>query len=292
MDDIKLRSFLAVADTGSINKAAELLDIAPVSVKRQLDAIEAEVSSTLLIRTPHGTILTESGKQYYNFAKETLNHFSILKKRIVCCSSHVKQVLTVCSSSNYSSVDLEALSISFMKEHPNVSILFLPSDRITWAENVLTGKADCATSNQGYFDSLHTDKLLYHPVFATDYVAVMSDTHPLSSQKKLTMEQLSHEKLYFNHHLMNIFYAMTQQHGIRTEHINASPSSSLVFNICTERSIFITLSPLHTQYSSLVSINIDAPPLECGLITTKNISGTLQSFIRFAQQSSRHTSAK
>lgn len=284
MDDIKLRSFLAVVDTGSINKAAELLDIAPVSVKRQLDAIEAEVDSALLIRTSHGTVLTESGKHYYDFAKETMNRFSNLKKKISLLSSHSKQVLTVCSNSNYASVDLETLSVSYMKRHSDVSVLLLPSDRITWVENVLTGKADCATISKGYFDSLENEKLLYHPVLETNYVAVMSHTHPLSTQKQLTMEQLSNEKLYFNYHLLNIFYTLTQQHGIRTEHISSSPSSSQVFNICMEGSIFISLNPLHTQYSSLASVNIDIPPLGCGFITTKNISKSLQDFIHFAQQ--------
>jgi len=284
MDDIKLRSFLAVVDTGSINKAAELLDIAPVSVKRQLDAIEAEVDSALLIRTPHGTMLTESGKHYYDFAKETLDQFSLLKKRISRLSFPSKQLLTICSSSNYSSVDLESLSVAFMKRYPLSSVMLLPSDRITWVEKVLTGKADCASCNEGYFDSLKNDKLLYHPVLKTNYVAVMSHAHPLSTQKQLSMEQLSNEKLFFNYHLLNQFHTLTQQHEIRTEHINLSPSSSQVFNICMEGSIFISLNPLHTQYSSLASVNINIPPLGCGFITKKNMSKTLQDFIHFSQQ--------
>lgn len=291
MDDTKLKSFLAVADTGSMNKAAEQLNIAPVSVKRQIDVIEAEVNSTLLIRTPHGTVLTESGKLYYDFAKETLDQFSHLKKKINRLSSSSKQVLTVCSNSNYSSVDMENLSVSYMKTHPDVSVLLLPCDRITWVENVLSGIADCASISKGYFDSIDNDRLLYHPVLKTNYMAIMSPSHPLSAQKKLTLEQLSEEKLCFNHQLLNMFYSLTQQHKIRTEHIISSPSPSLVFNICTEGSIFISLDPLHTQYSSLIHISIDTPPLDCGFITSKNTSKTLQEFIRFAQQLTKDPSS-
>ena len=284
MDDIKLKSFLTVADTGSINKAATLLGIAPVSVKRQLDAIEEEVNCPLLIRTPHGTVLTENGKHYYDFAKETLNQFSQLKKKISRSSPHAKQVLTICSSSNYSSFNLEALSVAFMNQHPHISVLLLPSDTNTWVENVCTGKADCASCNEGYFYSLKNDKLLYHPMNSTYYIAVMSHMHPLSSHKNLTMEQLSQEKLCFNHRILNQFYTLTQKHGIQTEHFHSSPSSSLVFNICTAGFIYITLAPLHEQYSTLSSIKIDTPPLGCGFITSTHISQALHEFIHFSKQ--------
>lgn len=284
MDDIKLRSFLTVADTGSINKAAALLGIAPVSVKRQLDSIEEEVRCPLLIRTPHGTVLTESGKHYYDFAKETLHHFSQLKQKISLSTPRSKQVLTICSSSNYSSFNLEALSVAFMHRHPHISVRLLPSDTNTWVENVCTGKADCASCNEGYFSSLKNDQLLYHPINTTHYVAVMSRTHPLSSHKNLTMEQLSQEKLYFNHRVLNRFFALTQKHRIQTEHFHSSPSSSLVFNICTAGFIYITLAPLHEQYNTLSSARIDIPPLGCGFITSAHMSKALHAFIHFSKE--------
>ncbi len=284
MDDTKLKSFLTVVNTGSINKAADILGLAPVSIKRQLDTIEAEINSTLLIRTSHGTVLTESGKYYFDFAQDTLDQFAQLKKNISRLSSRSSQEIILCSGADYSSISLETLSTSFTKKHPNASVLLLPSDTNTWVDNILTGKADCAATTKKYFESLETDKLVYHPTHTTNYVAVMNPRHPLSGEKSLTLDRLSQEKLYFNHHVLNSFFQMTQQHGIWTENFSTSPSSALVFNICANSSIYITMGQLHTQYHSLTSIPIDRPLIECGLITKRNPSKTLQTFIDHAQQ--------
>lgn len=69
-----LEIFIAVADTGSFSKAAEMLYISSTAIMKQMNLMEKELGLSLLIRTNHGVSLTEAGKQIYKDAKFIINY--------------------------------------------------------------------------------------------------------------------------------------------------------------------------------------------------------------------------
>lgn len=54
------RSFLAVAESGSLSAAARVLGLTQPTLSRQIDALEAAVGQRLFLRTPQGLVLTEA----------------------------------------------------------------------------------------------------------------------------------------------------------------------------------------------------------------------------------------
>lgn len=60
--DDKIRTFLEVAKESSLSRAAQNLYLSPVSVKKQMDALEKRCNTQLFIRSNRGTMLTDSGK--------------------------------------------------------------------------------------------------------------------------------------------------------------------------------------------------------------------------------------
>ena len=56
-----LMSFLTVADEGSINMAATQLFISPSALMKQINTVEEEVGTELLLRGKKGVELTEAG---------------------------------------------------------------------------------------------------------------------------------------------------------------------------------------------------------------------------------------
>lgn len=72
MDTRYLRSFLKVADTGSITRAAESLDIAQASLSQQILRLESELGFELLRRSPRGVTLTEAGRVFQEHARQIL----------------------------------------------------------------------------------------------------------------------------------------------------------------------------------------------------------------------------
>ena len=67
-----IKTFLRVADRGSLSKAAEDLYVTPASVMKQMNALENRLELTLLKRTNQGIELTEAGRYIYDFAKKII----------------------------------------------------------------------------------------------------------------------------------------------------------------------------------------------------------------------------
>ena len=64
MNDKQLRSMIVIAQCGSFSRAEEQLFISKQALKKQMDALEAELRVTLFIRTPKGIQLTPAGQAF------------------------------------------------------------------------------------------------------------------------------------------------------------------------------------------------------------------------------------
>ncbi|MDB5725492.1 MAG: hypothetical protein JWQ16_2246 [Novosphingobium sp.] len=72
METRYLRSFLKIAETGSITRAAESLGIAQPSLSQQLLRLEDEIGVSLFSRTARGVTLTDSGRLFQEHARQLL----------------------------------------------------------------------------------------------------------------------------------------------------------------------------------------------------------------------------
>ena len=72
MDTRHLKSFLRIAETRSISRAAESLGIAQPSLSQQLLRLEDEVGLKLFSRTARGVTLTEAGRIFQEHAQHLL----------------------------------------------------------------------------------------------------------------------------------------------------------------------------------------------------------------------------
>lgn len=69
-----LDTFIAVADCGSLTKAAEHLYISPTAVMKQMNTLENHLDLKLIERTPSGIHLTASGAAIYQDAKFMIDY--------------------------------------------------------------------------------------------------------------------------------------------------------------------------------------------------------------------------
>ncbi|MFC7518980.1 LysR family transcriptional regulator [Herbaspirillum sp. GCM10030257] len=74
MEIYQLRTFLTVAHTGHLTRAAERLHLTQPAVSKQIKALEEELGVTLFERTPTGTNLTKSGRLLLAQAEKTLTN--------------------------------------------------------------------------------------------------------------------------------------------------------------------------------------------------------------------------
>ncbi|WP_326538000.1 LysR family transcriptional regulator [Pseudorhodoferax sp.] len=77
-----LRYFIAVADTGSLSRAAEKLFIAQPPLSVQIRQLEDEMGTPLFVRHPKGVRLTAAGEALMPEARALLDRASHLKERL------------------------------------------------------------------------------------------------------------------------------------------------------------------------------------------------------------------
>jgi LysR family transcriptional regulator, nitrogen assimilation regulatory protein len=82
MDIKHLRALLAVAETGSVTRAAEMLHIVQPAVSRQLKLLEEDVGTAVFERGRYGMELTEAGEILVEHARRALQELDRAKAEI------------------------------------------------------------------------------------------------------------------------------------------------------------------------------------------------------------------
>ncbi len=70
------RIFYITAKNQNITKAAEELNISQPAISKSIKNLEKQLGGQLFIRTKRGVILTEEGKEFYNYIKQALEYIS------------------------------------------------------------------------------------------------------------------------------------------------------------------------------------------------------------------------
>ncbi len=68
------RIFYTVANTKNITKAAEQLMISQPAISKSIKNLEEQLGGQLFIRTKRGVILTDEGKEFYNYIKRAMEY--------------------------------------------------------------------------------------------------------------------------------------------------------------------------------------------------------------------------
>lgn len=70
------RIFYTVANNLNITKASKELNISQPAISKSIKNLEDQLGGQLFVRTKRGVILTEEGKEFYNYIKQAINFIS------------------------------------------------------------------------------------------------------------------------------------------------------------------------------------------------------------------------
>src|SRR5665213_948199 len=126
MDLAQLRALVRVAESGSLNKAADLARIAQPALSRQIGLLESELRTQLFIRHGRGMVLTSSGQKVLNQAKAILNEIENLKLDVHNNSGEIKGEAVIGVPPTLG----EVITVPFMevvkKKYPSLRVQFTP----------------------------------------------------------------------------------------------------------------------------------------------------------------------
>lgn len=114
--------FYEVANVGSISKGADKLMISQPAVSQSIQTLEYELGGKLFTRTPKGVILTNEGKELYNYIKEGMNYFINGTNKFMSLKELDSGVLNIGATTTISENYLMPYLSKYHSLYPNVKI--------------------------------------------------------------------------------------------------------------------------------------------------------------------------
>jgi DNA-binding transcriptional LysR family regulator len=124
-----MRVFVKIADAGNLSAAGRQLGLSLTSVSRQLMALEEVLGTTLVERTTRHLSLTESGRLYYERAKQILEEVAEMEGGLTMQTGVASGRLHVSAPSLLGRLRLAPMLPGFLAQRTRVSVDLMLVDR-------------------------------------------------------------------------------------------------------------------------------------------------------------------
>jgi DNA-binding transcriptional LysR family regulator len=151
-----LKTFLAVAQTGNITRAAALVNLAQSSVSDQVQALEAELGVELFARTRQGLRLSEAGAALKPYAEEILALTQEARSAAQAAAGQGVAALTIGALETIGAARLPQWLGRFQRSHPDM----LLHVKIAGSADLLRGVVDGTMDAAFCFDREPRDRRL------------------------------------------------------------------------------------------------------------------------------------
>lgn len=122
MDIKQLRALLAIAETGSATKAAELLRIVQPAVSRHVRLLEEELGVELFERERHGMVLTDAGRTMVEYGRRALRELDRAKSEIKPAAGAISGIAVVGLLPSTCELLAAELVATVKARHPQVGV--------------------------------------------------------------------------------------------------------------------------------------------------------------------------
>jgi DNA-binding transcriptional LysR family regulator len=142
MNDRALRYFLAVVRTGSIRAAADILNVAPSAVSRQIAEMEADSGMILLERLPRGVMPTDAGRVVAEHAQRNADETVLLGDRLRLLRGVQKGTVRISCGQGFVYDVMEYGLAPFSAHYPDVSFILTTGTTGEIQSAIATGEVD------------------------------------------------------------------------------------------------------------------------------------------------------
>jgi LysR family hydrogen peroxide-inducible transcriptional activator len=165
MEIHQLEYLTAVAEEGSISRAARRVGVAQPSLSQQVKKLEDELGHRLLDRLPKGVVPTEAGRQLLEHARRVLAEIADARRRIGDTPGLVTGSLAVGAIPTMAPFLLPDVLRRFARRHPNVRLTVVEdvTDRLLGA--LERGEIDVAVLSAAHAPAtVHVDRIAREPL--------------------------------------------------------------------------------------------------------------------------------
>ena len=118
----EIELFVQVAETGSLSRAAEALDLSNAAASRHLSALEERLGARLVERNTRRLYLTDTGQEFFTRAKNILFDLKDAESAVNATSLSPTGVLRISASLSFSMQHVAPLLRDYTQRYPNVTV--------------------------------------------------------------------------------------------------------------------------------------------------------------------------
>src|SRR5512132_1183443 len=184
----QLRHFVAIAEEGSLTRAAARLHITQQSLSQQVRTLEAQLGATLFERSSRGVTLTDVGAVLLREARPVLARAERAAEAVRRAAHGEQGELRVGFLSTVANYFMPPVVRAFRERHPGVTLHTEDLTIAALAAGLREGTLDAGLSRPPLVDDLATEVVLREPV-----AAVLPEGHRLAGRAELTLADLADE---------------------------------------------------------------------------------------------------
>jgi len=290
MEIRQLRTFQAVAQMLSFNRAAERLHYAQSSISAQIQALEEELEVKLFDRLGRHILLTEAGERLLQYARKILDLADETKAEIVR-SKEPEGALTIRVPESFCVYRLPPVVKQFRSRFPKVSLSFITCAVENLQKDLRKGITDLAFL---LTESIQAADLEAEALGFEHIMLVASPGHPLAAKPEIQTRDLEGETIL----LSKVDCSYRRSFEQILDQGNIRPGTTLEFNSveaikqCVMEGIGITILPeiaaaREIAQGRLAALTWGAGEMEVALLMIwykeRWLSPTLSAFIRMAR---------
>lgn len=205
-----IRYFLAVAETGSFSRSAELMHVAQPAISRQIQALEQELKQSLLLRTAKGAEMTAEGRILYDRIRPIVAEYDQVREDMLSLESRSRRRLRLgvpptCAEDQ----GVELLNL-IAEQMPDASVEMIEGLSRFLPDWLAQGQVDVILSLQERADS----DLEFRLVEREELAFLAPRSHPLAQDGPIALYDLAEVPLILSTGFHQIVADFARDYGI------------------------------------------------------------------------------
>lgn len=205
MDVKDIKIFLAVYNTGSINKASQQIYMTTQGVSKVIKKLESQLEAPLFIRSNKGVVPTSIAHKLYQQADNLIQIFDNISNvsdvNIYNVTLKVAFSYGILSYLGYDFID------GFSKKYENIKIDFKEETDSVIEEEMKNNKLDLAVIGL----PMELDSYNYIPFFSCKHIAVVNISNPLADKDNIAYSDLNNQPIALVGHQFNPYHHNIQR---------------------------------------------------------------------------------
>lgn len=196
MIDIRLRTFVSVAENLSFSEAAREIHISQPAVSKHIRELESEYGTVLFERLGNRIRLTGAGSALLVHARTILEEYKKTGADMRALAGNASGELRIAASTTVAQYLLPEILAGFRKRYPGVRVTMLSGNSREVESALLSGHADI-----GLVEGITRRSGLKYTAFARDELVAIASTSSVSGRRgNLTLEELKKVPVVLREH--------------------------------------------------------------------------------------------